>query len=331
MRRRDFIKLVGGAAAVSWASWPRVAHAQPAAPPVIGFLNAHSPGDFTDLLGAFRRGLSDFGFVEGRDLSIEMRWADGQYERLPELAAELVRRPVAVIVAADNPSALAAKKATATIPIVFTSDGGPVALGLVTSLNRPGGNVTGVGLFSGALSAKRLSLLRELSPGAQVIGMLADPRNLAYGGQRKEALDAARALGIRLAVQAAHAEREIDAAFAALAQQQVRGLLVAPSPYFTWHARDQIIALAARHAIPAIYSLQRWVADGGLMSYGAVLSDAYRQVGIYAAKILKGAGIADLPVEQSSRFAYVINAKTAKALNLDIPKRLLALADEVIA
>jgi putative ABC transport system substrate-binding protein len=329
VRRRDFIRLLGGAAATSLL-WPLAARAQQGAPPVIGFLNSHNPAELADLVAAFRRGLNDAGYAEGRNVSIEFRFAEGQYDRLPELAADLVRLKVAVIVGSDNPSALAAKKATATIPIVFTSDGGPVALGLVTSLNKPGGNVTGVGLFSGALAARRLGLLRDLVPGAQVIGMLADPKNLAYAGQRKEAQDAARALGIKLLVQTAGSEGEIDAAFAAFAQQQVRALLVNPSPYFIWSRRDQIVALAARHAIPTMYPVRRFVAAGGLMSYGTILSDIYHQVGLYTAKILKGASPADLPVEQSSRFEYLINAKTAKTLGLEIPRKLLALADEVI-
>jgi putative ABC transport system substrate-binding protein len=327
MRRREFITLLGGAAL---ASWPLAARAQQPAAPVIGFLNSHTPDELADLVAAFRRGLNDIGYVEGRNVSIEFRWAEGQYDRLPALAADLVRRQVAVIVGSDNPSALAAKRATTTIPIVFTSDGGPVALGLVTSLNRPGGNVTGVGLFSGALAAKRLGLLRDLVPPAQVIGMLADTKNLAYASQRKEAQDAARALGIKLLVVTASSERDIDAAFATLVQQQARALMVGASPYFTWNRRDQIVALAARHAIPAIYPVRRFVAAGGLMSYGAILSDTYHQVGVYAGKILKGASPADLPVEQSSRFEFLINAKTAKALGLDIPAKLLALADEVI-
>jgi putative tryptophan/tyrosine transport system substrate-binding protein len=327
MRRREFITLLGGAAV---ASWPLAARAQQPAAPVIGFLNSHTPDELADLVAAFRRGLNDVGYVEGRNVSIELRWAEGQYDRLPALAADLVRRQVAVIVGSDNLSALAAKRATTTIPIVFTSDGGPVALGLVTSLNRPGGNVTGVGLFSGALAAKRLGLLRDLVPPAQVIGMLADTKNLAYASQRKEAQDAARALGIKLLVVTASSERDIDAAFATLVQQQARALMVGASPYFTWNRRDQIVALAARHAIPAIYPVRRFVAAGGLMSYGAILSDIYHQVGVYAGKILKGASPADLPVEQSSRFEFLINAKTAKALGLDIPARLLALADEVI-
>jgi putative tryptophan/tyrosine transport system substrate-binding protein len=329
MNRRDFI-LLAGAAATSVVSWASAARAQQPPPAVVGFLNSHSQGDIADLIDAFRRGLADRGLVEGRDVTIEYRFAEQQYDRLPELAAELVRRQVAVIVGSDNPSALAAKRATATIPIVFTSDGGPVALGLVSSLNRPGGNVTGVGLFSGALSAKRLTLLRELVPGLQLVGLLADNKNLAYAALRKEAQDAARGLGLRLSVQTASSEREVDAAFAALAKQQIRALLVNPSPYFSWNRRDQIVALAARYRIPAIYSVRRWTAAGGLMNYGVALADNYHQVGTYTAKILQGASIADLPVEQSSRFEFVINAGTAKALGIEFPRQLLALADEVI-
>jgi ABC-type uncharacterized transport system substrate-binding protein len=331
MKRRELITLLGGAVAALSLVRPLVARAeQQSDRPVVGFLNAHSVNEIAGLLDAFLRGLSDHGYDEGRDVRIEFRWADGHYDRLPELAADLVQRKVAVIVGSDNPSALAAKRATSTIPIVFTSDGGPVALGLVTSLNRPGGNVTGVGLFSGALSAKRLSLLRELVPSAQVIGLLADPKNLAYAGLRKEAQDAARSLGIKLQVQTANSAGELDTAFANFAQQQIRALMVAASPEYTWRRCDQIVALAAKYAIPAIYPVRRMVASGGLMSYGAVLNDTYHQVGIYTAKILKGAAIADLPVEQSSRFAFVINEKTAKTLGLEFPRKLLALADETI-
>jgi putative ABC transport system substrate-binding protein len=320
--------LAGGVTALS--SWPSLARAQQPSSPVIGFLNSHFSNEVGDLIDAFRRGLSDFGFVEGRNVAIQFYWAEGQYDRLPALAADLVARQVAVIIGSDNPSAAAAKKATSATPIVFTSDGGPIALGLVSSLNRPGGNLTGVGLFSGALSGKRLTLLRELVPGAQVIGLLADPGSLAYAGLIKEAQDAARGLGIKLLVQAGATERDIDAAFTKFAQQRIRGLLVNPSPFFTWHRRDQIVGLAAREAIPAIYSVRHWTTAGGLMNYGVNLSDTYHQVGIYAAKILKGAEVADLPVEQSSRFEFVVNAKTAKALGLQLPTKLLALADAVI-
>jgi putative ABC transport system substrate-binding protein len=327
MKRREFIGLLGAAAA---SSLLRPAHAQQPAMPVIGFLNGHTPDGLADLVAAFRGGLNAAGYVEGRNVSIEFRWAEGQSDRLPALAAELVRGRAAVIVASDNPSALAAKKATTTIPIVFATDGGPIALGLVSSLNKPGGNVTGIGLFSGALAAKRLALLRELIPGAPVIGMLADPKNLAYASQRKDAQDAARTLGIKLLVLTAGSDRDIDTAFAAMLQQKARALMVSADPYFNWSRRDQIIGLAARNAIPTIYPVRRWVVGGGLMSYGTILSDTYRQVGVYTAKILKGASPSNLPVEQSSRFEFVINAATAKTLGLKIPAKMLALADEVI-
>jgi putative ABC transport system substrate-binding protein len=329
MRRRTFISALGGAAAAAMFRTYGARAQQPTAP-VIGFLNSHFPEEVAELIDAFRRGLSDFGFAEGRNVSIEFHWAQGQYDRLPALAADLASRKVAVIVGSDNPSAVAAKKATSTIPIVFTTDGGPVALGLVSSLNRPGGNVTGVGLFSGALSGKRLTLLREIVPGVQVVGLLADPKSLGYAALIKEAQDAARGLGIKLMVQAGGTEHDIDAAFAKFAQQRIRALLVNPSPFFTWHRCDQIVGLAARYAIPAIYSVRRWTTAGGLMNYGINLSDTYHQVGIYTAKILKGADVADLPVEQSSRFEFVINAKTAQAFGLAIPPNVLALADDVI-
>jgi putative ABC transport system substrate-binding protein len=325
MQRRMFITLLGGAAA-----WPFAARAQQAVMPVIGFLSGQTPAQLADRVAAFRRGLKDAGFIEGQNVSIEFRWADGEYDRLPALAAELARRQIAVIVASANVSALAAKRATTTIPIVFTTNGDPVSLGLVTSLNRPTGNLTGVGLFSGALAAKRLGLLREMVPRAQVIGMLVDPKTQSYANQRREALEAARALGIKVLFLAAGTEGEIDTAFLTLVQQQVRALLVGASPYFTWSRRDQIVALAARHAIPAVYPLSDWIASGGLMSYGPILSDAYHRVGVYAGKILKGAQPADLPIEQSSRSEYVINLKTATALGLEIPTKVLALADEVI-
>jgi putative tryptophan/tyrosine transport system substrate-binding protein len=322
--------LLGGAAASS-VSWPLVARAERRSTrPVIGFLNAYSVNEIAGLVDAFLRGLSDYGYDEGRDVLVEFRWGDGRYDRLPELAADLVRRQVAVIVGSDNLSALAAKAATAKIPIVLAGDGGPVAPDLVTSLGQPGGNMTGVGLFSGALSARRLSLLRALVPSAKTVGMLADPKSLSHAGLDKEAQDAALALGINLQVLTATSDREIDAAFAGLAQQQIRALMVGAGPEYIWRRSDQIVALMAKHAIPAIYPVRRMVAAGGLMSYGPALNDAWRQVGIITAKLLKGAAIADLPVEQSSRFECVINAKTAKALRLEFPRQLRALADEVI-
>ena len=321
--------VLGGAAASSLL-WPLPLSAQQPAMPVIGFLNAQTPDLAAHLLAAMRQGLQETGYVEGQDVAIEYRWAEMENDRLPALAAELARRQVAVIVGSDNGSALAAKRATATIPIVFATGGEPVSLGLVTSLNRPGGNVTGVGYFSGALAAKRLGLLRDLVPRAPVIAVLLDPKTPSYVGQRKETQDAARALGLKLLVLTAATDREIDAAFATLVQKQVRALLVSASPYFSWRRRDQIVALAARHGVPAIYSLRDWVEAGGLMSYGTILSDTYRRVGVYAGKILKGAKPADLPIEQSSRVEFVVNRKTATALGLELPPKLRALADEVI-
>jgi putative ABC transport system substrate-binding protein len=330
MNRREIISLLGGAAAAPSILRPLAARAQQPAMPVIGFLNGESRTEFEHLVVAFRGGLEAMGFVEGRNVAIDFRWADGQYDRLPALAADLVRRQVALIVAADNMSALAARKATATIPIVFATRGGPVSLGLLPSLNKPGSNVTGIAFFRSSLGDKRLGLLHDMAPKAQVVGVLLDPKALSYASERREAQEAARPLGIKPLMLTASSEREIDAAFAALAQQQVRALLVTASPYFSWSRREQIIALAARNAIPAMYTLRDWVADGGLMSYGTILSDTYRQVGVYAGKILKGAKPGDLPIDQSSRFEFVINRKTAKALGLDIPTKLLALADEVI-
>jgi putative tryptophan/tyrosine transport system substrate-binding protein len=330
MNRRAFITLLGGAAAAPSLLWPLAARAQQTAMPVIGFLNGETPAEFESLVVAFRNGLGAMGFVEGRNVAIDFRWAEGQYDRLPMLAADLVRRQVALIVAADNMSALAARNATATIPIVFATRGGPVSLGLLSSLNKPGTNVTGVAFFRSALNAKRMGFLHDMAPKPRVIGVLLDPKALVYASERREAQDAARQLGIKPLMLTASSEAEIDAAFATLAQQQVGALLVTASPYFSWNRRGQIIALAARHAIAAMYTLRDWVADGGLMSYGATLSDSYRQVGIYAGKILKGAKPGDLPIDSDTRFELVINRKTAKALGIDIPTRIFALADEVI-
>jgi ABC-type uncharacterized transport system substrate-binding protein len=327
MRRREFIALLGGGAAVAW---PLAARAQQSALPVIGFLNSQRADQLAGSVAAFRSGLNEAGYSEGDNVSIEFRWAEGDYDRLPSLAADLVERRVALIIGSANAAALAAKKVTKTIPIVFTSNGDPVSLGLVTSLNRPNSNLTGIGLFSGPLAAKRLVLLRDLVPRAQVIAVLLDPKIQAYASQRREVQEAARALGIKVVFLTAATERDIDAAFASIAQQQIRALFVGGSPYFAWSWRDQIIALAQQHAIPAIYSLRDWTIAGGLMSYGPILSDIYHRLGLYAAKILKGAKPADLPIERSYRFEYVLNLKTAKALNLEIPPKLLAVCDEVI-
>ena len=325
--RREFVALLGGAAA---AARPLAARAQQSALPVIGFLNGESRMEFERLVDAFRSGLEAMGYVEGRNVTIDFRWADGQYDRLPILAADLVQRQVALIVAADNMAAVAAKKATSTIPIVFATRGGPVSLELLPSLNRPNGNVTGVAFFQGTLGEKRLGLLRSVVPKAQVFGVLLDPKALTYGSERRGAQDAARPLGIKTLMVTAGSEPEVDAAFATLARQHVGGLLVSASGYFSWNRRQQIVGLAARNAIPAMYTLRDWVMDGGLMSYGAMLSDTYRQVGVFAGKILKGARPSDLPIDSNTRFEFVINRKTAKTLGLEIPPKLFALADEVI-
>jgi ABC-type uncharacterized transport system substrate-binding protein len=328
MRRREFIARAGAAAASSL--WPIAARAQQMALPVIGVMSGQSADTSAHIVAAFRGGLNAMGYVEGQSVALDFRWADGQYDRLPAFATDLVRRQVAVIVALDNMSALAARKATATIPIVFATRGGPLALGLVSSVNRPDGNVTGVAFLGGSLVAKRLALLRDLFPSAQTIGVLLDPKALFYGSERKDTLDAAPPLKIKPLMLTASSEREIDAAFATVAQRQVPALLVTASPYFSWERRDQILGLASRHRIPTMYTLREWVADGGLMSYGVILSDTYRQVGVYAGKILKGAAPEDLPVDQSARFEFVVNVKTARALGLEIPRKLMALADEVI-
>jgi putative tryptophan/tyrosine transport system substrate-binding protein len=331
MRRREFITRLG--AATASFLWPSAARTQQTAPPVIGVLCGQSADASAHVVAAFRQGLNAAGFVDGQNVALDFRWADGQYDRLPAFAADLVRGPVAVIVALDNMSALAARKATATVPIVFATGGGPVPLGLVSSLNRADSNVTGIAFFgfgSSSLSARRLELLRNMVPSAQVIGVLLDPKALSYASERKEAQDAARSLSIKPLMLPANSEREIDAAFATLTQRQVRALMVTASAHFTWDLRDQILGLTLRHGIAAMYSLREWVADGGLMSYGVILSDTYRQVGIYAGKILKGAKPGDLPVDQASRFEFVINRGTAKSLGLEIPRKLIALADEVV-
>jgi putative ABC transport system substrate-binding protein len=325
MKRRAFITLLGGAAAPSLL-WPLAARAQQRALPVIGYLS-DLPAPQRDWLAAFHRGLNETGYVEGRDVTIEHRWAEGRYERLPALAADLVRRQVAVIAASDNVSALAAKAATTTIPIVFRTGADPVALGLVASFNRPEGNITGVGFFSSQLGSKRLELLHEVVPKAAVIAMLVDSNSPTKEIQISEAQDAARAIGLNLLVLSAGTERDVDTAFTTFVQRQARALLAPASPSLR---ADQIIALAARHAIPAIYTSREDAAAGGLISYGTNFTDSYRQLGIYTGRILKGTKPADLPVIQSTRFELVINLKTAKALGLDISPALLSVADELI-
>jgi putative ABC transport system substrate-binding protein len=296
---------------------------------IVGFLNSASSAPFAPLVAAFRRGLNENGYVEGQNVAVEYRWAEGQLDRLPALASDLVRRQVAVIVATGaGPSALAAKAATTTIPIVFIS-GDPLRDGLVVSINRPGGNATGVSLFTNVLAAKRLEILRELLPGVIQIGVLVDSNSPEGDIQSREVQAAARTIGQQILVLNTSSERDFDAAFATGAQQRIGALLVAGSPFFT-SQRDPLVGLAARYAIPAIYEWREFPAAGGLISYGTSLPDAYRQVGAYAGRILKGVQPADLPVVQPTRFELVINLKAAKALGLAVPPVLLARADDVI-
>jgi putative tryptophan/tyrosine transport system substrate-binding protein len=325
MRRREFVTLIGGAAIAS----PLAVRAQQPGMPIVGFLHYGSPETYAHIVSAFRQGLRESGFVEDQNVAIEYRWANGHYDRLPALAADLVRRQVGAIAAAGFVGAQAAKAATATIPVAFASGVDPVASGVVASLNRPGGNVTGVSLISLELAAKRLELLRELMPQVRVIALLINPDNPSTGTELTDAEAAARTLGLQIRKVTASNERDLDAAFATMQTPRVDALIVSQDGYYI-HRRDQIIALAARHAVPAVYSWREHPAAGGLMSYAPSLAEGYRQVGIYIGKILKGAKPADLPVEQPTKFELVINLKTARALGLDVPPTLLARADEVI-
>jgi putative ABC transport system substrate-binding protein len=325
IRRREFITLLGSAA----AGWPLVARAQQPAMPVIGFLRGGTLTDVPhDRVTAFHQGLKESGFVEGQDCAIEYRWDDNQLDRLPALVADLLRRPVAVIVA-DTPGALAAKAATTTVPIVFATGGDPVRIGLVASLNRPGANITGVSLTSVELAAKQLGLLRELRPGTARIAVLTDLKFPTTERFVSDVRAAASAMGQQIEVLDVSSDGEIETAFVTLVQRGA-GALFCGTGWFLLSQRERIVALAARHKIPAIYLSRDFVAAGGLMSYGTSFTDAYRWAGIYASRILKGEKPSDLPVQQSTRFEFVLNLRTAKALGLRMPDKLLALADEVI-
>jgi putative tryptophan/tyrosine transport system substrate-binding protein len=327
MRRREFITLLGSAAA-----WPRAARAQQPAMPVVGFMNTLNSADASDLglVAAFRQGLRETGFIEGQNVTVEYRWAQGQYDRFPELAAEFVRRQVAVIAATGGePSPQSAKAATQTIPIVFTANGDPISEGLVASLRRPGGNITGITIFGPAAVTKRVQLMHELVPQATTIAYLMNPNHPSGEIEMSAAQTAARSLRKEMLVFRASNESELDAAFTTMAQRQIGALVVASDPFF-YSRRGELASLAARHGLPAIYYLPEFARAGGLMAYGNSLPDIYRLVGVYVGRILKGEKPADLPVVQATKYEFVLNLKTAKALGLTISGDVLSIADEVI-
>jgi putative ABC transport system substrate-binding protein len=325
MRRREFITLLGGAA----AAWPLAAGAQQSAMPVIGFLSGALPDGYRPMLAAFREGLEKSGYLEGKNVTIEYRWAEGNYDRLPAMAADLVHRPAGIIVASSLPSVFAAKAATSTIPIVFLSSGDPVQLGIVASLNRPGGNVTGVNFFAVEVASKRLELLIELVPTVTVIGLLTNPNNPRTDVEIGQLQAAARTAGKQILVVKASAERDFDVAFETLVQERASAVLIPAEPlFFGW--RERLVALAARHALPAMYDVREYTAAGGLLSYGLSLTDAYRLIAGQVARILKGAKPADLPILQPTKLELVVNLRTAKTLGLTIPESFLLRADEVI-
>jgi ABC-type uncharacterized transport system substrate-binding protein len=328
MRRREFLGVLGGAA----AGWPLAARAQQPAMPIVGVLGGFSPAGGAQTLRAFRQGLTDAGYVEHQNFEIEYRWAEGRYDRLPAMAADLVTRQVAIILASPTASALAAKGATTTIPVVFLIAGDPVQIGLVASLNRPGGNLTGATFYVAQLVSRQLAVLHELLPGASTIGVLVNPNSPPANiePQVRNLQTAANALGLRLHVANAANELDAETAFATLVSAQVDALFVTSDGIFSQQLRKPLIALAARYRLPALYSHREYVEDGGLISYTSSVFDAGRQAGVYGGRILKGAKPADLPVTQPTKFELVINLKTAKALGLNVPDKLLALADEVI-
>jgi putative tryptophan/tyrosine transport system substrate-binding protein len=324
LKRREFLTLLGGTFV-----WPLTARAQRPTMPVIGFLHARSPDDAMPQVAAFRRGLAEAGYIDGQNAIIEFRWAHGQYDKLPPMAAELVQLPAAVLFAGAEPAALAAKAATSTIPIVFSIGSDAVQLGLVASYNRPGGNTTGVSMFTAALEAKRLGLLHEVVPRTATMGLLVNPNYPLAKNQIRDVQAAAGALGLRIHILYAGTDHEIDAAFETIGQHKIVALLQAADPFLDTR-RDKLVVLAARYAVPTMYHFREFPEAYGLMSYGIDILDVYHQVGVYTARILRGAKPADLPVLQPTKFQLVINLKTAKALGLTIPPGVLAIADEVI-